>query len=268
MHEVITLQFGENANYVGTHYWNMQQQKLDDPDLSADIMFHETASTRGPTQRTPRVLVFDTSKNFGSLDTGDNYEEKDNGQQTAASWDGQTDTYHTQQHQKSEFQHDRSVEIEPREIRFWSDFGEVRYDSHSLHPVSGIAHGNSLGEMNTFHEGLDVIEGEDRADDVLDGEFRRFAEDCDCLQGFQVMADMYGGFAGYGSGYLVRIRDEYPKKSIMLYSIGNTTVEDMDTGRRMDAAVSLATNLENVSMYVPVSVPSGLARLFPNVQIQ
>jgi hypothetical protein len=24
MHEVITLQFGQQANYVGTHYWNTQ----------------------------------------------------------------------------------------------------------------------------------------------------------------------------------------------------------------------------------------------------
>ncbi|ORX67501.1 tubulin nucleotide-binding domain-like protein [Linderina pennispora] len=268
MHEIITLQFGESANYVGTHYWNMQQQKLDDPGLSTDVLFRETTAPRGPAQRTPRLLAFDTASNFGLLAIGDEDGNEDETRQIAMQWEGQTETHRAQQPNTSEFQRDHSVEIEPRDIRFWSDFGEVRYSSHSLHPVSGIAHGNSLGEMNTFHEGLDVIDGEDRADDVMDGDFRRVAEDCDCLQGFQVMADMYGGFAGYGCGYLARIRDEYPKKSVLLYSIGNTTVEDMDRGRGMDAAVSLAANLENVSMYVPVSVPSGLAKLFPGVQIQ
>ncbi|KAJ1954550.1 mtDNA inheritance, partitioning of the mitochondrial organelle [Linderina pennispora] len=268
MHEVITLQFGESANYVGTHYWNMQQQKLDDPGLSTDVLFRETTAPRGPAQRTPRLLAFDMASNFGLLTIGDEDGNEDETRQIAMQWEGQTETHRAQQPNTSEFQRDHSVEIEPRDIRFWSDFGEVRYSSHSLHPVSGIAHGNSLGEMNTFHEGLDVIDGEDRAGDVMDGDFRRVAEDCDCLQGFQVMADMYGGFAGYGCGYLARIRDEYPKKSVLLYSIGNTTVEDMDRGRGMDAAVSLAANLENVSMYVPVSVPSGLAKLFPGVQIQ
>lgn len=24
MHEVVTLQFGQQANYLGTHYWNTQ----------------------------------------------------------------------------------------------------------------------------------------------------------------------------------------------------------------------------------------------------
>lgn len=29
MHEVVTLQFGQQANYVGTHFWNTQVRSFD-----------------------------------------------------------------------------------------------------------------------------------------------------------------------------------------------------------------------------------------------
>lgn len=28
MHEIVTLQFGQQANYVGTHYWNTQVRQV------------------------------------------------------------------------------------------------------------------------------------------------------------------------------------------------------------------------------------------------
>lgn len=28
MHEIVTLQFGSRANYLGTHFWNAQVSKL------------------------------------------------------------------------------------------------------------------------------------------------------------------------------------------------------------------------------------------------
>jgi hypothetical protein len=31
MHEIVTLQFGEQSNYLGTHFWNTQVSALPSP---------------------------------------------------------------------------------------------------------------------------------------------------------------------------------------------------------------------------------------------
>ncbi|KAJ1954504.1 mtDNA inheritance, partitioning of the mitochondrial organelle, partial [Dipsacomyces acuminosporus] len=109
---------------------------------------------------------------------------------------------------------------------------------------------------------------EDAKQDVLESDFRHLAEECDHIQGFQVLADAFGGFSGYGTAFIARIRDEYPKSSIMLYSISNTTAKNTDGGYGMDTSISFAANLENVSMFVPLSTPLDILKLHPNVEIK
>ena len=33
MHEIVTLQFGQQANYLGTHFWNTQVGEIEDYKL-------------------------------------------------------------------------------------------------------------------------------------------------------------------------------------------------------------------------------------------
>ncbi|KAI8326076.1 tubulin nucleotide-binding domain-like protein [Martensiomyces pterosporus] len=285
MHEVITLQFGENANYLGTHFWNIQQANLSESEeVAVSVLYREGPSDRGKQQHTPRLLLFDNVGNFGSLGHEESASGGDEADQADALWSGQSEVYRQPLYPKSEFiKHSdtagaesqgmdvdgaSTTELRERDIRFWSDFSEMRYHSKSLHAVSGVEHGNSLGEMNTFHEGVNVFEGENSKEDVIEGDFRHFAEECDHIQGFQVLADAYGGFAGYSMAFISQIRDEYPKSSILLYSIGNTKAEAMDDARGMDASINFAANVDNVSMFVPMSVPSEIAKLYPNVELK
>ncbi|KAJ2829494.1 mtDNA inheritance, partitioning of the mitochondrial organelle [Coemansia erecta] len=250
MREVITLQFGENANYVGAHFWNLQDAYTDDGRV------HELFAERSNAQPTPRVLVFDAAANYGSLATEESLQSLGNDQldKEQALWSGQTEVHRQPLHAKHPIDPNSPSQ---QNVRFWSDIGQTKYAPHSVHVVSGVEFGNSLGEMNTHQEGMSVFAGTDGRSDMLEGGFRVFAEECDHLQGFHVLSDAFGGFGGFSSGFLARVRDEYPKAPIVLYSVGRTEPTRRLRGAQlMDAAVSVAANTDVVSMHVPLFAPS------------
>ncbi|KAJ2040027.1 mtDNA inheritance, partitioning of the mitochondrial organelle [Coemansia sp. RSA 922] len=283
MKEIITLQFGENANYVGTHYWNMQQQQFTEDNggdsnvhLSMDVFYSEDDQGVGQRGRryTPRVLVFDKVGNFGSLGQSHHAKEKGDADDIeaeieAAQWDGATEVHRQMPYTSSAVLGTGCNEVSESRVRYWSDFNEVEFNTvQSLNSVSGVEFGNSLGEMNTFQEGGDVFAGENGRDEMLEGKFRGLAEACDQMQGFQVMADAHGGFAGFGAGFVGKVREEYPKSSILMYNVASGRASDMGSTQTIDAAIALATNLESVSAAVNMYVPSGLKKLYPRVQIE
>ncbi|KAJ2734362.1 mtDNA inheritance, partitioning of the mitochondrial organelle [Coemansia sp. BCRC 34962] len=284
MKESITLQFGESANYVGTHYWNMQQQQFaeesseaSDAQLSMDVFYSEGDQGIGRRGKrfTPRVLVFDKVGNFGSLGQSRHAQAEDNpegmeAEIKAAQWDGATEVHRQIPYTSGAVLGGGAVsELDESRVQYWSDFNEVEFNTvQSLSSVSGVEFGNSLGEMNTFQEGGEVFNGENGRDEMLEGKFRVLAEACDQMQGFQVLADAYGGFAGFGAGFVEKVREEYPKSSILLYSVASGRAGDMGGAQTIDAAIGLAANLENVSAAVNMFVPSALKKLYPEARIE
>lgn len=70
--EVITLQLGHYSNFVGTHWWNLQDASLSyDPkappaDTQCDVLFREGQTLGGHITHTPRLIIMDLK---GSLRT-------------------------------------------------------------------------------------------------------------------------------------------------------------------------------------------------------
>ena len=76
--EIITLQLGPYANWVGAHFWNIQDESLhpaldehgdpvheeDDADPS---VLYRAGSSRGQPTTTPRLVVCDLPDAFGTL---------------------------------------------------------------------------------------------------------------------------------------------------------------------------------------------------------
>lgn len=85
MHEIITVQFGREANYTGTHFWNAQNtyqtydaaeesnnnseaaKGPDDLPLDHDILYRPGRAADGSETYLPRVLIYDLKRGFGSL---------------------------------------------------------------------------------------------------------------------------------------------------------------------------------------------------------
>lgn len=69
--EILTLQFGHYSNYVGAHFWNLQELSFDYTgtvkcETNPDIIYREGENIKGETTYTPRLLLADLK---GSLKT-------------------------------------------------------------------------------------------------------------------------------------------------------------------------------------------------------
>jgi hypothetical protein len=76
MHEILTLQFGQRANFLATHFWNTQeayQYPSDAADPQAlspvdhDVLFRPGIGADGGETFLPRTVVYDLKGGFGSL---------------------------------------------------------------------------------------------------------------------------------------------------------------------------------------------------------
>lgn len=47
--EILTLQFGHYANFIGTHWWNIQEQGFDYNSTSPDEINHDSLYREGVT---------------------------------------------------------------------------------------------------------------------------------------------------------------------------------------------------------------------------
>jgi hypothetical protein len=73
MREVVTVQLGGYANYVGSHFWNLQDEAVAQDtaagvrELSPNIFFHETRNRLSQLSFIPRLQIVDLTGAFGSL---------------------------------------------------------------------------------------------------------------------------------------------------------------------------------------------------------
>lgn len=88
MREIVTLQFGHFSNFIGTHYWNIQQTLLNEfqplmnnpmvpnfrPEIESSVLYRESRgvgvsihSENDVSTFYPRLLVFDLKGSRGSL---------------------------------------------------------------------------------------------------------------------------------------------------------------------------------------------------------
>ena len=71
--EIITLQFGHYANYVGAHYWNIEEAHSlfdrDDqrPELSPETVWRVSQLHNGELTHTPRAVMYDLAGSLGSI---------------------------------------------------------------------------------------------------------------------------------------------------------------------------------------------------------
>lgn len=106
MHEIVTLQFGEQANFVATHFWNTQVGSMirrlmisctkvskesyftyssnEDSPVDHDVHFKPGIGADGADTYTPRAVIYDFKKNYGSMrKVSELYENEDDPQTNA-----------------------------------------------------------------------------------------------------------------------------------------------------------------------------------------
>ncbi|CAB4388533.1 unnamed protein product [Rhizophagus irregularis] len=249
MHEILTLQFGHFANFVGTHFWNSQEayftynESLNAPksEIVHDTLFRAGVTPRGIETYTPRLLLYDLKGGFGSLKKINKLYEESPGKNELheSTWNGRSETHAQMPYSKNIYlQHleneeelvsteetENKMKIETEDfkldetVQFWSDFNRMYYHPKSVNTMMQYQFEDEFMPFDIFSYGKNAFLAHEKELDSFDENFRFFVEECDAIQGFQVYTSIIDGFGGFACSFLEQLRDEYPKTAIWSFGI-------------------------------------------------
>lgn len=102
-------------------------------------------------------------------------------------------------------------------VRYWSDFSRAYFHPRSLVRISDLESSASSPAgptLDTYEQGAELFRSLDADEEVLDRQLRPFVEECDLLQGLQVLGGGDDGWGGFGAAMMDRVRDEFGKTCV------------------------------------------------------
>ncbi|KAL5498285.1 DML1 [Sanghuangporus vaninii] len=277
MKEIIYIQAGNISNHIGTHFWNSQEDYFtydndSEPLVNHDISFREGVSDQNEPTYCPRVLIFDHKSNFGPLSKyNELYPEVRDSEQPFQKglWNGAISEYRQEAIPKSEYQkrlddgEDRVEDYlennKSSNMRFWSDFNRVYYIPRSIQQVPDLPEWEA--NRGDWNHGKNVFERYNLDASLDEGSLRKFIEESNHSQGFQVSFDN-NSFGGFTVRLLESIRDDFPKIPILIFpvlsGVDPSKVDFEDVRMRkasLQDAVCLCSLNELETQSIPVQSP-------------
>ena len=102
------------------------------------------------------------------------------------------------------------------QAKSWSDFSKAAYHPRSCFLLDGVWSG--IDSFAGFGEGTQWAISQDRREDIRDV-IRKWAEECDRMNGFQIASEDLSGFGGITSTAIKEIKDEYPTQCVWAFSL-------------------------------------------------
>ncbi|KAG0135294.1 putative protein DML1 [Tuber indicum] len=271
MHEIITLQLGHQANYLGTHFWNTQEsyftyaEDASPSPVDHNVHFRPGIGVDGGETFTPRTLIYDLKGGFGSMKKINALYEVERDSDAGIPqglWDNGMTIQREPLVEPIEYQ--RSLDtgllparLEPASVRYWSDFNKVFYHPRSSIQLNQYDLNSKVMPFENIGLGRDLFNQLNREHDMLDRDFRLFAEECDQMQGVQIFTSAEDAWGGFAAEYVAALRDEYPKTGIITWGLQD--FEKITRERQINHTVNLAYTLSNIipltSLYIPLGCP-------------
>ncbi|XP_026876236.1 protein misato homolog 1 isoform X2 [Electrophorus electricus] len=307
--EVVTLQLGHYSNFVGTHWWNLQDASLCyDPDmppgeLQSDVLFREGLTRGGHVTYTPRLITLDlkgslrTLKQEGSLySTGQ--------EPSTITWEGQIMTHKESPPAKNSFLQDLDkldkggLLVEPDfntpsvpathspggmvamdtvnsnlervhkfykmegSVMVWSDFLRLHLHPRTVSVINQYNHEGEAARLEAFSQGETLLQGSVLED--LEDRLHFFVEECDYLQGFQVLCDLADGFSGLGSKVTELLQDSYGGRGILTWGVAPVNHPDSSPIKELYHMMNFALGTVNLanhsSFFCPLTLRGSLGR--------
>ncbi|KAL4694803.1 hypothetical protein H8957_002046 [Semnopithecus entellus] len=257
--EVLTLQLGHFAGFVGAHWWNQQDAALgratdakESPgELCPDVLYRTGRTLHGQDTYTPRLILMDLKGSLSSLkEEGGLYRDKQ--LDAAIAWQGKLTTHKEELCLKNPYLQDflsaegvlssdgvwrvKSIPngkgspplttattpkpLIPTEasIRVWSDFLRVHLHPRSICMIQKYNHDGEAGRLEAFGQGESVLK-EPKYQEELEDRLHFYVEECDYLQGFQILCDLHDGFSGVGAKVAELLQDEYSGRGIITWGL-------------------------------------------------
>ncbi|KAH8653464.1 tubulin nucleotide-binding domain-like protein [Xylariales sp. PMI_506] len=288
MREIITLQLGQQSNYLGTHFWNTQHPNSlaqesyftynqdEESAVEHDVHFRPGIGADGTETYMPRTVIYDLKGGFGSLRKINALYELEDGEPTAL-WNGQTVVQRQQPIEPSAYQESLDTGAAPPElttstVRYWSDFNRVYFHPRSIIQLNEYELNSSLRPFEKWGMGEELFSSLDKDHDILDRDLRPFVEEADHMQGLQIMTGIDDAWGGFAAKYLERLRDEYGKTPIWVWGLQSPPTglprsmvepaahleQDKRLLRLVNKARTIAEMYSQASLIVPLSVPDRL----------
>nr|KAF6397368.1 misato mitochondrial distribution and morphology regulator 1 [Rousettus aegyptiacus] len=301
--EVLTLQLGHFAGFVGAHWWNQQDAALREAadaketpgELCPDVLYRAGRTLHGQETYTPRLILMDLKGSLNSLkQEGGLYRDKQ--LDAAIAWQGKLTTHKEEPHpttnpylqdllsaegapSRDGIWRTRSVPngkgpaplttatspkpLMPTEssIRVWSDFLRVSLHPRSVCMIQKYNHDGEACRLEAFGQGERVLQEPGYLEELED-RLHFFVEECDYLQGFQVLCDLHDGFSGVGAKAAELLQDEYSGRGIIAwgllpgpYALGEPR---RNIFRLLNTAFGLARLSAHSSLVCPLSLGGSL----------
>ncbi|KAL6622531.1 hypothetical protein ACP70R_032410 [Stipagrostis hirtigluma subsp. patula] len=298
MREVVTVQVGGFANFVGAHFWNFQDELLglaDDPGadpvfrtaaLDMDVLYRAGETHQGVATYCPRLVSVGSRGSLGSLSStgtlGSSIAAAS--QPDVVTWSGNVTKSVTKPHERNLFlqslteeeqnpstsngQNNSQKSVEDKDlvaslengVKFWTDYSKVQYHPQSLYELYGSW--TDFDKFDNYGTAREVITEWSQLEEMNE-RLRFFVEECDHIQGIQFVVDDSGGFSSIAAQYLETIADDYTNTPVLLYCVRDPVSHGSRRNQRESIIRSLhdAVSFAKLSSFCNLMVPVGLPSL-------
>lgn len=276
MREILHFQLGNKSNFVGTHLWNI----LVNCDLTQSLQFengnqlldeevlYRKGEFRETLNYTPRMISVDL-KGAKKMGAGLYSEEDVENQQPV--YNSPPVKISRSKNLKNKYQKDLEL-LEDEELdleeaqktysehltettKLWSDFNGCYYHPLTWNEIDSYNHNSATAQFSNFTQGTDVYENQNFGFDLMEDKTRKFMEECDSPQGFQIITDADDAFSGFTHSLVQELGQEYAKKTVMIYSLSQSSSVQTLLGK-LNQSLLLKSVEEEDAVYIPIKLPS------------
>ena len=254
---LITIQCGNYSNYLGSHFWNLQEsgfvyqqgqssQRDEILEIDNDVLYREGKTLNKEVTFTPRLISVDLKGSLGSLpECGELYGKISipKEESLALHWSGGHQVFREEPFVKNEFltelnegtenvlnekdidkcldeddmNNEKKLYNLEGSVNFWSDYLGARYHPRSILLCEKFQHKNTMHPFDAWGLGRDVWTDSSNFGDQMEDRVRWYAEECDVLGGFQLISDNHDGFGGLSAKIAELLADEYHTKPVLSF---------------------------------------------------
>ncbi|NWX92926.1 MSTO1 protein, partial [Nothoprocta ornata] len=154
----------------------------------------------------------------------------------------------------------------------WSEYLREPLHPRSVLLLRHFNHDGAAGRLRAFGQGERLLQ-DTACLEELDDRLHFFVEECDYLQGFQVLCDLHDGFSGVGAKVTELLHDEYSRKGILTWGltpviqrteilivrfVSSLQVLEKDFYRLMNTALAIVHLSSQSSLFCPLTLNSSL----------
>ncbi|XP_014775446.1 protein misato homolog 1 [Octopus bimaculoides] len=278
--EVITLQLGHYANYVGTHWWNIQESSFEyDPskvsgpsEINHDVLYREGKNLNGQVTFTPRLILWDLKGSLHCLKKeGTLYDFRMKNRPTE--WHGNVTVNKKPKIEKNEFLKD--IEKQEECYHVPSEYEEMETESAENSKEMETSEEINKREETDRNENCDSGNKIYNLDDstevwsdflnihlhpktvniINDYTHKRY-HPSSLDMGFQILVDAHNAFTGAASSVLEYLQDEFSSKSLLTFGLSPTNFANTDRSGHhvINAALCYYQLPMQSSLFVPLSL--------------